>query len=128
MLVWVLAALAGVYTITLAPAAVGLAVAAILVPPRILTPRTRLLDGSLIACVVFVLLQLMPLPPSLRHAVTPHALGVEAALTLTPTPPAGYPVTLDPEATRSAAFIVALLVAMFFVTREVCAEGGVRRP
>jgi O-antigen ligase len=126
-LVWVLLVLAGIYTVTLVPAAILLAIGAALVTPRVAREPTRALDLAVIACVAFVLLQAVPLPAPLRNVITPHAQEVESALALTPSHAAMAPLTVDPQGTWSALLILAIAAGMFFVAREVCAEGGIRR-
>jgi len=88
---------------------------------------TRTLDLALIACVAFVLLQAVPLPAALRNSITPHAQDVDRALSLTPHAAAMAPLTVDPQGTWTALFVFALAVGMFFVARQVCREGGMRR-
>jgi O-antigen ligase len=126
-LVWVLIALAGIYTVTLVPAAILLAISTPLVRPRVAAPTTRTLDVALFACGAFVVVQGIPLPAALRDVISPHARSVEDALTLTPGHASMLPLTVDPAATWSALVSIALIVLMFFVAREVCAEGGMRR-
>jgi hypothetical protein len=123
----VLVVLAGIYTVTLVPAAILLAIGATLVAPRVVRGSTRTLDLALLACVAFVLLQAVPLPTALRNSITPHAQDVERALALAPRTEAIAPLTVDPPATWSALSVLALAVGMFFVAREVCRKGGVRR-
>lgn len=127
MLVWVLLAFAGIYTSTLVPAAAALAVAAALTRPHILSSRFRLLDAALLVAVAFVWLQLAPLAPSLRDALTPHARVVEEALAVGARARTAQPITIDVSGTLTAALVATLAAAMFWVSREVCARGGVRR-
>jgi O-antigen ligase len=126
-LVWVLVALAGIYAVTLVPAAILLAIGAVRIAPRVAQKATRTLDAALIACLAFVLLQALPLPAALRNFIAPHAQNVERALALAPRPAPMAPLTVDPQGTWSALFVLALAVGMFFVAREVCGKGGMRR-
>jgi O-antigen ligase len=126
-LVWVFVVLAGIYVITLVPAAILLFISAALITPRVAQKTTRTLDFALLACVAFVLLQAVPLPAALRDLITPHAQAVESALTLTPGHSPMVALSVDPHATWSALFILALAVGMFFVGRELCGQGGMRR-
>jgi O-antigen ligase len=109
------------------PAAVLLAIGAASIAPRVAERSTRTLDVALLACVAFVLLQAVPLPTALRNAITPHAQGVEGALALAPRTAAMAPLTVDPRGTWSALFVLALAVGTFFVARQVCRDGGMRR-
>src|SRR5207253_5590030 len=61
-LVWVLVVLAGIYTVTLVPAAILLAISATLLTPRVAAPSTRTLDVALLACGGLVVLQCIPMP------------------------------------------------------------------
>jgi len=127
VIVWVLVVLAGIYVVTLVPAAILLLLSAALVTPQVARQPTRALDLALLGCVVFVLLQAVPLPAPLRNFVTPHAQSVDNALALTPAPARLIPLSVDPHGTWTALVVLALGVGMFFVAREVCARGGLRR-
>jgi hypothetical protein len=126
-LVWVLVVLAGIYVVTLVPAAILLLISAALVAPRIARRATRTLDLALVGCVGFVLLQAVPLPLPFRNFITPHAQAVDSALALTPEHGGMLPLSVDPRGTWTALVVLALAVGMFFVAREVCARGGIRR-
>jgi len=116
-LVWVLAVLAGIYTVTLVPAAILLSISAALVTPRIARQTTRTLDLALLGCLAFVLLQVVPLPAPVRNFITPHAQAVDTALALTPGQGRMIPLSVDPHGTWTALVVLALAVGMFFVAR-----------
>ena len=125
-LVWTLAAFGGVYTWTLPPAALAIAAAAVLVRPRIFTPTTRLLDGLLVLCVACALVQLVPLPASLRAWVSPEASMVENTLRLDAGVARLRPLSLDPMLTLRAIAIMAMMISAFWTARDVFARGGIR--
>ena len=126
-LVWVLVVLAGIYVVTLVPAAILLLLSAMLVTPRIARQTTRTLDLALLGCLGFVLLQAVPLPAPIRNFTTPHAQAIDTALALAPEQARMIPLSVDPHGTWMALVVLALAVGMFFVAREVCAQGGIRR-
>src|SRR5689334_15223170 len=106
--VWTLAAFAGVYTATLIPTAAAIAVAAFVARPRLRTGASRVLDAALLFALAVVCIQLIPLPPSLRVLVSPHAWTVEAALTVGGASVGARPISLDPESTWTALWLGAL--------------------
>ena len=67
----------------------------------------RLFDLALVACLLVIACQIIPLPPALRLTLSPHAGGVDSVLWLdAPSNPfAGpaRPLSIDASATRLAA-------------------------
>jgi O-antigen ligase len=98
---------------------------AIAVRPRVAVFPYRLLDGALGTCALVLALQLVPLPPGLRAALSPSAAEVERTLFLAVTD-GPRPLSLDPRATAwaLAMFLAALLV--FWSARTVFHRGEVR--
>src|SRR5204862_74782 len=70
--------------------------------PRIGRGPGALLDWALIACLVVVAAQLIPLPAWLWTRLSPHAIDVESAVRLETVSPASHPLSLDPNATAWA--------------------------
>jgi O-antigen ligase len=105
-------------------------VAALLVSqrPRIGRGPNALLDWALIACLAVVAAQLVPLPASLWERLSPHAIEVDRALRLDPTPQLlpPHPLSLDPAATAWALALGTAYVALFWCARTIFASGGVR--
>ena len=127
-MVWTLAAFAGIYPATLVPAAAAVALAAAAARPRLHRGAGRVLDAALLLALTIVCIQLIPLPPSLRAALSPHAWTVEAALTVGGADVGARPISLDPGSTWGALWLGGLLVAMFWCARAVCDAGEVRQP
>ena len=86
---------------------------------------TRALDLALVACLIAVAFQLVPLPAGLRTLLAPAHDAVTRALFLTG---ASSPraISLDPPATVGALVVGGALLLLFWTARSVFAEGGVR--
>jgi O-antigen ligase len=110
------------------PLCVGVVVLLLSERPRIGRGSGALLDWALIACLVVVSAQLVPLPASLWERLSPNAIGVERALRLDAMPPVlpPHPLSLDPDATAWALALGAAYVALFWCARTTFASGGVR--
>jgi O-antigen ligase len=100
------------------------------VRPPVGRPRERVFDGALGACLIVIALQLVPLPPSARLALSPQIGRVEQALwlgaPLDPLAGPARPLSIDPGGTRVALGIALSLVFVFWSARGVFARGGVR--
>ena len=94
--------------------------------PRIGRGPGALLDWALIACLVVVAAQLIPLPAWLWTRLSPHAIDVESAVRLETVSPASHPLSLDPNATAWALALGAAYVGLFWCARAIFAGGGVR--
>ena len=120
-----LAALGGAYPAATIPLLAGSA-AAFLVSKAHVAARAewRALDAALLALVVMVLAQVIPLPSAAVEALSPHA-GSLQRLALHP-PDAVRSLSIDPRLTRAglATLVSALLV--FWAAREAFAHGGIR--
>jgi O-antigen ligase len=93
--------------------------------PRVGRGRSRILDVALIATLTAIALQLVPLPPALHDALSPHAQAVEDAIHFGGT--VGWrPLSLNPAGTAIALFVDLLALAVFWTTRESLAGSGMR--
>ena len=125
-LIWTLFAFGGAFAWTLAPAAVLVGAGALAAQPRIARAGWRTLDGALIACLMCPLLQLLPLPEWWRQTLSPHAGTVDQLLRFDAGAETARPLTINTAATIKAAAVTALVLGMFWVTREMLRSGGAR--
>ena len=123
---------AGGRTWTLAPLLILAAAAAMVAPRRTFSfPRPdRALDLSLIAVVIAIGIQLIPLPASLVARLSPHAAEVRSAIQFTafgvPTP-SSTTISVNPEATLVALGTVLLGILTFWAARGRFGAGGSTR-
>lgn len=123
---------AGRPTWTLVPL-LCLAAATVLVAPR----RTlsfqkiwRPLDLALLALMVGIVAQMVPLPPQLLGVLSPHGAELHASLRL---PELGkstngwLPISINPAATAGSLATVALGVLSFWIARGIFSAGGSTR-
>jgi O-antigen ligase len=94
--------------------------------PSVFSPATRLMDAALLCSIVWIGLQLVPLPPSLRGVLSPHAGGIERAVFFTSGEPAARPLTVDAAATARALLVAAIALATFWLARDLAAGRGIR--
>jgi len=125
-IVWTLVAFGGALAWTYPPPMAALAIAVLLVRPRVGGRGSRVLDVALACGLAWTVLQLVPLPPAWRQVLSPHAAAIDAALRFDGSVPRSRPLTIDTALTREAAIVAAMAAAMFWTTREVCARAGVR--
>jgi O-antigen ligase len=85
----------------------------------------RTLDVALAAIAGTIALQLVPLPISVRHAISPEAGRVAATVQLLPVS-VMRPLSLDPVATRHALATFTGAVLVFWTARGLFAHGGTR--
>jgi hypothetical protein len=76
---WTLFAFAGAELWTILPLFIGAVILTIAVRPSI-GRGSRLLDVALAACLIVLVFQLVPLPPAVRLALSPHVGAVDSAL------------------------------------------------
>ena len=129
MVVWSLFAVGGVYVWAGVPLMIAaLALAAVGRPRPGASRDTRTLDRLLFLVVAATALQLVPLPPSLRAVLSPHADAVRSALVLGETGAGAWrPISIDPPATvYSLALVIAALI-VFWTARRAFAHGMTRR-
>ena len=81
---WTLFAFAGIYRWTTVPLAAGTAIVAALSPPRFGRGAARWLDGALLAAIVVMAVQLVPLPQALRLRVAPSSVAYEHTARILP--------------------------------------------
>lgn len=122
---WTLFAFAGAYAWTVVPAVTVTAALAVTVRPRVLSPRWRLLDAALILGLAGVALQLLPLPPAVRDALSPAAHTVDAALSVGEVRDGGL-LTRDPRATAWALTLATTLLTLFWTARTIVERHGLR--
>ena len=121
---WTLFAFAGIYRWTTVPLAAGTALVAALSPPRFGRGAVRWLDGALVAAILVMAVQLVPLSQPLRLRIAPSSVAYERIVRIAP--PDRAPISVDPDATRFALFLTATVVVLFFSARRGFARGGVR--
>jgi O-antigen ligase len=117
-------AFAGIYRWTTVPLAVGTAIVAVLSPPRFGRGATRWLDGALLAAIVVIAIELIPLPGPVRVHVAPSSIAYEHTVRIAPTE--SGPITVDSDATAFALFLIMTVVLLFWAARRAFAHRGVR--
>jgi O-antigen ligase len=122
-----LVAFGGAQSWTFAPAIVALAISVVLVRPRVATGESRALDIALMCCVAWSVLQTVPIPPGWREILSPNADAIDRALRFDGNVPRPRPLSIDPLRTLRAAIVSTMVVAMFWIARELCARQGARR-
>ena len=123
---------AGGRTWTLAPLLTIAAAAAMVAPRRTFSFPTsdRALDVALVALLLAIGMQLMPLPAAMVAAVSPHAAEVRAAIQFSAfgqPAPSWTTMTVNPPATRVALGTVVLGVLAFWTARGKFGAGGSTR-
>jgi O-antigen ligase len=105
-------------------------VLAIVVRPSIARGRSRWLDVALAAYVAFVALQLVPVSPALRLALSPALRGIDTRLrldapadALADTP---HPLTVDAASTLQSIWLAVAVVLTFWCARALFARSGIR--
>jgi O-antigen ligase len=88
----------------------------------------RLLDWSLLACLIAVAVQLIPLQASMREWLSPHAFSVDRIVALDTQPAIRPPhaLSVDIESTMWALALAAVYIGVFWCARATCSSGGVR--
>jgi O-antigen ligase len=96
--------------------------------PAIGRRPARLLDWSLLACLLGVALQLIPLAAAARGRLSPHALTVDRVVALDPNPAMAqaHPLSVDVEATGWALLLASAYIVVFWCARATFSSGGVR--
>jgi putative inorganic carbon (hco3(-)) transporter len=123
LLAWTTFAFAGVYLSSLAGSALLLAILAVAYPPFV--RRTSILDASLMAIVVAMAIQLLPLPTKVIVHLSPVALRISERLRLAALPPT-MPLSIDTAAGVWALGVMAGVVLTFLVSRRLLDTRGVR--
>ena len=115
---------------SLAPLLVLTAAVGLLINPRAgfaFPVRQRLLDVSLVLCVIGMAIQLVPLPPAVHDALSPHARDITARVALPASVDGWMPLSIEPHGTRQALATFAAAVLVFWLARGVFASGGIRK-
>jgi len=112
------------------PMAAVAIVLAFVVRPPVARNDVRWVDIALVAYVALTALQLVPLPPQLRLALSPAARVVDLRLrldapvnALADTP---HPLTVDAGGTMQSLWLAIAVVLTFWCARELFARGGIR--
>jgi O-antigen ligase len=110
------------------PLFAGVAVLLAVERPSIGRGPARVLDWSLLACLIAVAAQLIPLSTTARGRLSPQAFQIDSALRLDAAPqiPAGHALSLDAESTAWALALGAAYIGLFWSARAIFARGGVR--
>jgi len=128
---WALFAFAGAYLWTVVPIIAGSALVAATVRPAVVRRPQRVLDLTLLACLLVTAGQLIPLSSRARSVLSPSAAAIDRALLLNP--PASGPdaaarsVSLDPVSTAWALALGIALLLIFWSARAIFARGGALR-
>jgi O-antigen ligase len=126
---WTLA-LASQYNVTLAPLTIALVALAAVARPSILSRTTRFLDVALIASLVAIAVQLVPLTPGLRVRIAPSTVAYEQAVRVAPAgavaAPRSGPISVNRGDTALALVVVAGAVVLFWSARSTFRRGGLR--
>jgi O-antigen ligase len=96
--------------------------------PSIGRGSEKLLDWSLLACLIAVAAQLIPLEAALRDRLSPHALAVDrvVAFEAEQATRAAHALSVDVESTVWALALGAAYVGLFWCARAAFSKGGVR--
>jgi O-antigen ligase len=109
------------------PLCAGVAVLLAVERPSIGRGSSRVLDWSLVACLLVVSAQLIPLSAPARGRLSPQAAVIDSAVSLEGAPrllPRG--LSLDVESTAWALALGAAYLGLFWCARSIFARGGVR--
>jgi O-antigen ligase len=121
-------AFAGAYRWTTVPLCGGVALLLAIERPSIARGPGRLLDWSLLACLLVVAAQLVPLPAPTRERLSPKAFTVDRAVALDTEPEIRPPhaLSVDVESTAWALALGAAYIGLFWCARAIFSRGGVR--
>src|SRR5918994_2104437 len=124
---------AGGRTWTLAPLLIVAAAAALAAPRRTFSfsKSDRPLDLALVALLIAIGIQLIPLPAALVATLSPHSAEVRTAVRFSAfgqPAPSWTTITVNPAATTAALGTVLLGVLTFWIARNRFGAGGSTRP
>ncbi len=112
------------------PLAAAALVLLLIVRPSVFRNGFFWIDLGLVACTALIALQLVPLPPQVRLALSPAVRGVDLRLRLdapadamTDTP---HPLTVNADGTMQALWLAVAVIATFWCARSLFARGGIR--
>lgn len=125
-----LLAFGGIYAWALPGVLAGALLLALIAPraPDARAPEARAVDIALLLFAGAIAAQLVPLPPTVRALLSPHAAALESRIW----PDAvlrteGWrPLSLDPSGTVQALALVAAVVLTYRAARAIFSRGGVR--
>jgi O-antigen ligase len=126
MLAWSLFAFGGAYFWTTVPLIAGAVLLAGFVRPSVFMRGSRMLDGALIASVLVIAAQLVPISASMRNVVSPKLAAVNRELYFDARDTA-VPLTVDRDATAEALALAVGVVLFFWCARTILGAGGLRR-
>lgn len=110
-------------------AAVAIAIA-LVVRPSVARDDMRWLDVALVLYVAFVVMQLVPLVPGVRLALSPATRAIDLRLRLDAPANAladsAHPLTVDAEGTLQALALSVAVVLTFWCARELFSRRGIR--
>ena len=88
----------------------------------------RVLDASLLLCLLAVAAQLIPLQAALRERLSPAGFAVDRVVALGAEPAVHppHPLSVEPEATAWALALAAAYIGLFWCARAIFSSGGVR--
>ena len=106
----------------------GVAVLAAATRPSIGRGSAKLLDWSLLSCLIAAAAQLIPLQAALRDRLSPHALAVDriVGFEVEPATRAARALSIDVESGVWALALGAAYVGLFWCARAAFSKGGVR--
>lgn len=128
ILLWALFAFAGVYEWTIVPLLAGSIALAAHVRPRVARAPYRVLDAAVLAWLLLAALQLVPLPPSIRSALSPAAIALDQQTRLDAAVAAAalHPVSVDPVSGAWALAVATSVALVFWCTRDLVARHSPR--
>jgi len=113
------------------PIIAGSALMAATIRPAAVRRPQRVLDLTLLACLLVTAGQLIPLSPHARSVLSPSAATIDRALLLNPQAngpdAAARPLSLDPASTAWALAFGIVLLLIFWSARAIFARGGALR-
>jgi O-antigen ligase/polysaccharide polymerase Wzy-like membrane protein len=119
-----LSVFAHLYRWTAIPLTGGVILLALLTPPRFGRRTARLLDWTLVASLIAIALQLIPVSAGVRRWLTPAAVAYERTMRFGAS--GAKPISVDPEATAFALMFAAAIVVLFWSVRAMFRTGGIR--
>ena len=110
------------------PLCAGVALLLAIARPSIGRGSGRLLDWSLLACLLAVVIQLIPIRATVRERLSPQAFTVDRIVALDAEPAIHPPhaLSVDVESTAWALALVAAYIGVFWCARAMFSSGGVR--
>lgn len=128
LLAWSLFVFAGAYPATTVPFIAGAAVLAAAARARPVSLDTRPLDVAVLLLLAAVALQIVPMPAAIVARLSPAADSIRSALMLRPPEEAGasHGLSIDPPATLYDLALAASIALLFWATRQILTDGGLR--